>query len=56
MVCYYQNLGLMAFGPTSYCDEFLWELGVEVQPRQASVLACVCSCGNERGTSESKDF
>jgi len=23
------------------CDEFLWKLGVEVWPRQASVLACV---------------
>ena len=22
----------------SCCDEFLWELGVEVRPRQASVL------------------
>ena len=22
------------------CDEFLWELGVEVRTRQASVLAC----------------
>ena len=25
----------------SRCDEFLWELGVEVRPRQASVLACI---------------
>ena len=24
----------------SCCDEFLWELGVEVRPRQASMLAC----------------
>ena len=23
------------------CDEFLWELGVEVRTLQASVLACV---------------
>ena len=23
------------------CDEFLWELGVEVRPRQVSVLACI---------------
>ena len=23
----------------SHCDEFLWELGVEVRHRQASVLA-----------------
>ena len=33
----------------SCCFEFLWELGVEVWPRQASVPACVCSCGNKRG-------
>jgi len=26
-------------------DEFLWELGVEVQPRQASVLVCVVLAG-----------
>ena len=25
----------------SCCFEFLWELGVEVRPRQASVLVCV---------------
>ena len=30
-----------------FCDEFLWELGVEKQPRQASVLVFVCSYGNE---------
>ena len=35
------------------CDEFLWELGVEVRPRQASVLACVLA-GTSEGTSESK--
>ena len=29
-------------------DEFLWELGVEVRPRQASVLACVVLAGQER--------
>ena len=29
------------------CDEFLWELGVEKRPRQASVLVFVCSYGNE---------
>ena len=40
----------------SCCFEFLWELGVKVRPRQASVLACVCSYGNKRGTSESKEF
>ena len=40
----------------SCCFEFLWELGVEVQPRQASVFACVCSCGNERRTSKSNKF
>ena len=30
------------------CDEFLWELSVEVRPRQASVFTCVVL----RGTSE----
>ena len=27
------------------CDEFLWELDVEVRSRQASVLACVVLAG-----------
>ena len=36
------------------CDECLWELGVEVRPRQASVLACVVLVGISEGTSESK--
>ena len=31
------------------CDEFLWELGVEVRPRQASVLACVVLAGTSEG-------
>ena len=31
------------------CDEFLWELGVEVQPQQASVLACVILAGTCEG-------
>ena len=31
-------------------------LGVEVRPRQASVLAVCSSYGNKRGTSESKEF
>ena len=31
------------------CDEFLWELGVEVRPRQASVLACVVLVGTSKG-------
>ena len=35
--------------------EFLCELFVEVRPRRASGLA-VCSCGNKRGTRESKEF
>ena len=30
-------------------DEFLWELGVEVRPRQASVLACVVLVGTSEG-------
>ena len=33
----------------SRCDEFLWELGVEVRPRQASVLACVVLAGTSKG-------
>ena len=40
----------------SYCFEFLWELGVEVRTRQASVLACVVLAGTSEGTSESKEF
>ena len=40
----------------SRCFGFLWELGVEVRPWQASVLAVCSSCGNKRGTSESKEF
>ena len=31
------------------CDELLWELSVEVQPRQASVLACVVLVGTSEG-------
>ena len=38
----------------SCCFEFLCELGVEVRPRQASVLACVVLAGTSEGTSESK--
>ena len=33
----------------SCCFEFLWELGVEVRPRQASVLACVVLAGKREG-------
>ena len=33
----------------SHCDEFLWELGVEVRPRQASMLACVVIAGTSEG-------
>ena len=32
--------------------EFLRELGVKVRPRQACVLARVCSCGTNRGPKE----
>ena len=39
----------------SCCDKFLRELGVEVRPRQASVITCVVLAGT-RGTSESKEF
>ena len=31
------------------CDEFLWELSVEVRPRQASELACVVLAGTSEG-------
>ena len=31
------------------CDEFLWELGVKVRPRQASVLGCVVLAGTSKG-------
>ena len=33
----------------SYFDEFLRELGVEVQPRQASVLVCVVLARTSEG-------
>ena len=33
----------------SCCFEFLWELGVEVRPKQASVLACVILLGTREG-------
>ena len=33
----------------SFCFEFLWELSVEVRPRQASVLACVVLAGTREG-------
>ena len=33
----------------SSCFEFLWELGVEVRPQQASVLACVVLAGKREG-------
>ena len=36
------------------CDEFLWELDVEVRPQQASVLWCVVLMGTSEGTNESK--
>ena len=32
-----------------HCDEFLWEFGVEVQSRQASVFACVILAGTSEG-------
>ena len=34
---------------SSRCDEFLWEIGVKVRPRQASVLACVVLAGTSKG-------
>ena len=33
----------------SYCEEFLWELSVQVRPWQASVLACVVLTGTSEG-------
>ena len=33
----------------SWCFEFLWELGVEVRPRQISVLTCVVLAGTREG-------
>ena len=33
----------------SFCFEFLWELSVEVQPWQVSVLACVVLAGTREG-------
>ena len=36
------------------CDEFLWELGVEVRPRQASILACVVLVGTSEGLVSSR--
>ena len=33
----------------SRCDEFLWELIIEVRSRQASVLACVVLTGTSEG-------
>ena len=33
----------------SCCEELLWELGVEVRPRQASVFACVILAGTSEG-------
>ena len=38
---------------SSCCFEFLWELGVEVRPQQASVFVLT---GTSEGTSESKEF
>jgi len=34
---------------SSRCDEFLWELGVEVRLRQVRVLACVVLTGTSEG-------
>ena len=34
---------------SSCCDEFLWELGVEVRSRQASMLTCVVLAGTREG-------
>ena len=34
---------------SSCCDEFLWKLDVEVQPRQTGVLAYVIFMGTSEG-------
>ena len=36
------------------CGEFLWELGVEVRHRQASVLACVVLARTREGLVSSR--
>ena len=38
----------------SYCFEFLWELGVDVWSRQASVLACIVLAGTREGLVSSR--
>ena len=38
----------------SCCFEFLWEFGVEVQSRQASVLVCVVLAGTREGLVSSR--
>ena len=38
----------------SCCDELLWDLGVEVRPRQASVLACGVLVGTSEGLAGSR--
>ena len=35
-------------------NEFLWELGVEVRPRQASVLECDVLAGTREGLVSSR--
>ena len=40
----------------SCCFEFLWELGVEVRPRQASMLACIVLAGIREGLVSPKEF
>ena len=40
----------------SCCDKFLWELGVEVRPRQVSVLACIVLAGASEGLAGPRDL
>ena len=40
----------------SCCDEFLWELGVEVRPWKASVLVCVVLAGTSEGLAGPRVF
>ena len=51
-ILYFEEANLRVRGVSGSSEE----LGVEVRPRQASVLVVCCSYGNKRGTRESKEF
>ena len=48
---YFEEADLRVRGVSSSCENSVFE----VRPRRASELA-VCSCGNKRGTRESKEL